>query len=232
MRCNMNINNIKLYGDQASENVIIQMVDDHDLEVMETEAAEAARLAGGDFCIAAVPVDDWNRDLSPWEADPVFGKERFGSGAADTLKFITDSVLPWIEREHPFHSRKAADDPASAARRYYIAGYSLAGLFALCASYQTDIFCGTAAASPSVWFPGWIEYSAEHHIKVSAVYLSLGDKELRIKNALMKTVGDCIIKQEEILSAAGIDTILEWNKGNHFQHSDLRTAAGIAWLLR
>ena len=44
------------------------------------------------------------------------------------------------------------------SRTYYIGGYSLAGLFSLWAAYQTDVFSGFAAASPSVWFPGFIEY--------------------------------------------------------------------------
>ncbi len=218
----MDKNRIRLYGNQSSVNIVIQTVDDHDISEMENEAAEVRRIAGGDdFMIAALPVDDWNMDLSPWEAPPVFGKEGFGSGASDTLSFITDTVIPFLGSEH--------SDPAS--RKFYIAGYSLAGLFALWAVCQTDIFSGAAAASPSVWFPGWIEYSEKNMIKTHSVYMSLGDREEKTKNQIMAKVGDCIRREEEIFKEKGINTVLEWNKGNHFKDSGLRTAAGIAWLL-
>ena len=65
----------------------------------------------------------------------------------------------------------------------------------------------------------------------TSVYLSLGDKEEKTKNPTMAQVGNCIRKQQELLTAQGINTILEWNPGNHFQHSDERTAKGFAWLI-
>ena len=65
----MDKNRIRLYGNQSSVNIVIQTVDDHDISEMENEAAEVRRITGGDdFMIAALPVDDWNMDLSPWEA--------------------------------------------------------------------------------------------------------------------------------------------------------------------
>ena len=57
-------------------------------------------------------------------------------------------------------------------RRRFLCGYSLAGLFALWAVYQTDFFAGTAAVSPSVWYPGWLGYAEEHRALTPAVYLS------------------------------------------------------------
>ena len=65
----------------------------------------------------------------------------------------------------------------------------------------------------------------------SSVYLSLGDKEEKARNPVMAQVGDCIRKQYELLVGQGVNTILEWNKGNHFQHTGERTAKGFAWLL-
>ena len=65
----------------------------------------------------------------------------------------------------------------------------------------------------------------------TSVYLSLGDKEEKTKNPTMAQVGNCIRKQQELLTAQGINTILEWNPGNHFQHSDERTAKGFAWVI-
>ena len=64
------------------------------------------------------------------------------------------------------------------------------------------------------------------------VYLSLGNKEPKTKNPLMRTVGDRIEETFEILEEkAGCDAKLEWNQGNHFKEPDIRTAKGFAWCL-
>lgn len=198
------------YGNPASSNVLIQMVDDHDLAAIESEvrAIEAA-----DFRLIALRVNDWNRDLSPWRAPAVFGREDFGDGARETLF----AVLAEMNDE---------------ARRYCIGGYSLSGLFALWAAYQTDKFEGVAAASPSVWFPGFVEYMCDNPIRARRVYLSLGDREERTRNPIMATVGDCICRGYDILRAQGVQCTLAWNKGNHFKDPDLRTAAAFTWVLK
>ena len=65
-----------IYDCGPSDVLLIQPVDDHDIEVLDSEVAEIARLADGKgFTLAAFKVDDWNADLSPWEAPPVFGSE-------------------------------------------------------------------------------------------------------------------------------------------------------------
>ena len=146
------------YGNPDADIVLIQPVDDHDLAGIENEIAEIQRLTNQDFYLIAIRVGDWNTDLSPWKAPAVFGKEDFGGGADRTLKEVL----------------KYTGDPA---KMYYIGGYSLAALFAIWAVYQTDVFMGAAAASPSVWFPGFADYMKEHQIRTNSVYLSLGDRE-------------------------------------------------------
>ena len=79
------------YGDPASANILIQMVDDHDLSVIENEAKAIKAEAGGDFRLVALKVEDWNRDLSPWKAPAVFGNEDFGDGAEETLAKVLDA---------------------------------------------------------------------------------------------------------------------------------------------
>ena len=116
-------------------------------------------------------------------------------------------------------------------RTYYIGGYSLAALFALWAAYQTDIFKGVAAASPSMWFPRFADYMKENRIKADSVYLSLGDKEEKVKNPVMATVGDRIREAADVLKGQDVNTILEWNEGNHFKDAGIRTAKAFAWLL-
>ena len=212
---------ISTYGDSGSDTLLIQMVDDHDMEVIEKEAALIRELSGGqNFCLKAVKVKSWSHDLSPWPAPAVFGNEEFGDGAAQTLLFLQDEVLSNLPK-----------NSASAISRVYIGGYSLAGLFALWAGYQTDCFDGIAAASPSIWFPGFLEYMRNNRIRTEAVYLSLGDREEKTKNPLMSQVGNAIRDAETILKKEGKECILEWNKGNHFKQPDLRTAKAFAWLM-
>ena len=200
------------FGQADSSNVLIQPVDNHDLSYIEKEAELIKEAAGDDWCLTAVKVDNWNDDLSPWSASAVFGNDDFGGHAGDTLQEIL----------------KLAGD---AKKTYYIGGYSLAGLFSLWAAYNTDIFVGVAAASPSVWFPEFTSYMESNRIGCNSVYLSLGDKEEKTKNHVMRTVGDCIRSAYELLSKEGIDCILEWNSGNHFKDADIRTAKAFAWIL-
>ena len=212
--------NTYYYGNMESDNILIQMVDDHDMAVIEKEIEYIRELSlSDDFCLVAIKVDNWNDDLSPWKAPAVFGKDDFGGNADVTLS----KVLEYINTE-VFARKNQADI------NLYIGGYSLAGLFALWAAYQTDVFKGVAAASPSVWFPGIEEYISQNDIKSSAVYLSLGDKESKTKNKTMAQVGDNIQRIYKILDTK-VDANLEWNEGNHFKEPDLRTAKAFAWVL-
>ena len=210
--------NIYTYGDPAADILLVQMVDDHDLAVIESEVSFIKELSGGQsFCLKAVKVDNWNKDLSPWSAPAVFGREDFGAGAEETLAYLLTEVVP-----HKINSPK----------KVYIGGYSLAGLFALWAGYQTDAFSGIAAASPSIWFPGFTEYMKENELHAHAVHLSLGDREERTRNPVMARVGDAIREAYAHLQETGVDCVLEWNKGNHFKEPDLRTARAFAWVMK
>lgn len=200
------------YGNRETSIILIQPVGEHDLPGIEKEAAEIRRLTHMDFRLIAVKVDSWNHDLSPWNAPAVFGKEDFGDGAAELLEEILKLC-------------------ADGSRTYYLGGYSLAGLFSLWAAYQTGVFSGVAAASPSVWFPGFIDYMKQHEIRNRAVYLSLGDKEEKTRNPIMSTVSDCIWEGYAWLNGQGIRCTLEWNPGNHFREPDLRTAKAFAWVM-
>ena len=207
---------VTLYTDDEPQILFIQPVDEHDTELLDAEI-EAMRDCALPFALAAFEVRDWNRELSPWGAPPVFGKVPFGGMAEQTLSFVLDRLLPELRR------RLGAD------MKLCIGGYSLAGLFALWAAIRTDVFSGVAAASPSVWFPGWMEYVKANPIQTKAVYLSLGDREERAKNPVMATVGDCILEQYALLQADHIVT-LEWYPGSHFKDSEKRTARAFCWI--
>lgn len=201
------------YGNKNSKLILIQPVDSHDLQLMESEIRAIRGQSDKDFRLIACKVDDWNRDLSPWKAPAVFGNEDFGDGAGKTLKEIIDRCVPDKDKT------------------YCIGGYSLAGLFSLWAASQTDIFRGVAAASASLWFPDFYSYLKEHRIKSPNVYLSLGDKEEKTRNPVMATVGEKTVMTDTLLKEQGINCVFEWNKGNHFMDSDLRTARAFATLM-
>lgn len=203
---------IREYGNKSSKIVLIQPADEHDIEYIEKELTEIRSRSDVDFILTTFCVNNWNKDLSPWKAKAVFGKEDFGEGAIDTL----------LEIKRYCDNRE---------KDYYIGGYSLAGLFSLWAVYNSDIFKGVAAASPSMWFPGFDEYMDKNLINCQNVYLSLGDKEEKARNPVMATVGDKIRQAHALLNDKGIKNVLEWNEGNHFRDADIRMAKGFAWLL-
>ena len=179
---------------------------------MENEVRFIADKSSKAFQLITIMIHDWNAELSPWEAPAVFGKESFGKGASDTLGKLME----------------LCEDKS---KLYYIGGYSLAGLFALWAAYQTDTFRGVAAASPSMWFPGFTDYMKDHKIMCDHVYLSLGDKEEKARNPIMATVGTRIREAYALLQNKSVNCILEWNEGNHFKDADIRTAKAFSWLL-
>ena len=201
------------YGNAEAQTVLIQPVDDHDMARLEAEVGEIRKLAGMEFRLLAVKVEDWNFDLSPWQAPAVFGNDDFGDGAKETLTKIL---------EH------CQDKNCS----YIIGGYSLAALFSLWSAYQTDLFCGVAAASPSMWFPGFVDYMKGHTPKCNHVYLSLGDKEEKTRNPVMARVSDCIRNGFEHLAGTDVNCVLEWNKGNHFKEPEIRTAKAFGWVIQ
>ena len=208
------------FGKEVSDLVLIQMMDRHSIKMIDSEVDLIRQLSGrDDFRLIACQVEDWNRDLSPWEAPPVFGKEGFGGRAEETLKELQESVLGQI---------KASDTQNS----IILGGYSLAGLFALWAVYKMDCFDAVVAASPSVWFPGFLSMAESEPIRTNRVYLSLGDKEEKTKNPVMATVGDSIRRLHQIYEDAdGVNSVFEWNEGNHFREPELRMAKGYAWVM-
>mgnify|MGYP000450631443 CR=1 FL=1 len=93
------------------------------------------------------------------------------------------------------------------------------------------VFRGIAAASPSVWFPAFCDYLKEKTFQSPCVYLSLGDKEKKTRNPVMASVEDRIRDVFDLFQGRNLTCTLEWNKGNHFQNNDIRTAKAFAWVL-
>lgn len=175
------------------------------------------------FTLVAIGGLDWNRELSPWRCDGcVRDAEPFGGQASEFLDELLNQTIPQVESSLP-------GPPTWRG----IAGYSLAGLFSLWALWQTDAFDRAASASGSLWFPGFIDYAHERTMPNApdAVYLSLGKKETKTPNRMMRHVLDDTRAMEELLVERSILTTLELNPGNHFAQTDLRMARGINWVL-
>ena len=170
------------------------------------------------MCVTGI---DWNRDLSPWKAGKVFDDgEDFGGGAEDYLKCLRGRLVPAAERELSWTVRYRG-----------IAGYSMAGLFAVYAMYHCDLFSYIGTMSGSLWFDGWMDYVLDHRPpgNIRGIYVSLGSREHRTKNERMATVKDCT----DVLAKYWKEYTTvkyEMNAGSHFKEPELRTAKGIDWL--
>ena len=76
------------YISENTQYLLIQPVDEHDIEVLDNELVEIQKNTEKQFSLIAFKIEDWNNELSPWEAPPAFGNKSFGSGAKDTLELI------------------------------------------------------------------------------------------------------------------------------------------------
>lgn len=214
---------INLRFDDNPEYLLVQPADENDLSGLDIEADEIRKKTDYPFMLAAFKVKRWNIDLSPWKAPAVFGNEGFGEGAAETLEFIENVLLPELYEKFSL----------SRSIPVVIGGYSLAGLFSLWAIRNSKRFRAAAAASPSVWFPNWTEFASEHIPEAECVYLSLGKKEEKTRNKVMSQVGIKIKEEYDILEKqlGAKNCILCWNEGNHFRDSFIRTAKAFSWCI-
>ena len=212
-----------LYLNEDTEYILIQPVDENDISVLDNEVKHLKENTDSNFSLVAFKIEDWNSELTPWEMPLLRGKGNFGDGAAGTLEFIKNDLILAVSEYINIENKEI---------KYILGGYSLAGLFSLWSGYQTDIFEGIAAVSPSVWYKGWIEYVGAGKPLSEKIYLSLGDTEEKTKHQILSKIGDNIRKQHEILEKSGnVKTVLEWNEGNHFQNTDIRTAKGFLWVM-
>lgn len=175
----------------------------------------AARKEQWNCALAAVPVNDWNAQLSPWPAGAVFrGGEDFAGGA--------DAFFDALMAEMPRILREAGSDCAC------IMGYSLAGLFALYAATKTNAFARVAALSPSVWYEGFLDYFAENLPAKGRFYLSLGKKEEKTGNIVLRTVGENLRAVRTLL---GEDVPLVMHDGGHYTDVEKRMRMALEWIV-
>ena len=108
-----------------------------------------------------------------------------------------------------------------------IAGYSLAGLFALYTIHRSDAFSRAGSMSGSLWFPGIREYLVSHEPKrrPDCIYFSLGDRERNTRNPMLRIVRQNTEEIRAFYQGRGIDMVFRLHPGSHYNH-----ATGIMWL--
>lgn len=165
---------------------------------------------------------DWNKHLSPWPAERIAKGIGPFDGRADI--FLKELEKEVIDELSSIHHKPCA---------IYIAGYSLAGLFALYSLYKTDLFDGAACCSGSLWYPGFADFVKRNEFRKppKKLYLSLGDKESSVKNQVFASVEDKTNEVYEFYKGNGINVKFEMNPGNHMTDVDDRVAKGISSLL-
>lgn len=180
-----------------------------------------------EFILVSISNLDWNNEMTPWYSKKInkYGEEFLGK-ADEYIQVLLDEIIPEIKKY-------IEENLKVKIKKYTIAGYSLAGLFAIYASYKTNIFSRIVSASGSLWFPKFVDFVKENKISsnVEKIYFSLGNKESKVKNNVLQTVGENTKEIERIYKSQGIKTIYEENEGNHFKDASLRMAKGIKWIL-
>ena len=165
----------------------------------------------------------WYHDMTPWSCPPLSKRDPAATGGANAyLETLASEIVP--------AARKRIRGTAPYVG---LAGYSLAGLFALYAMYRCDCFARVASMSGSLWFPKFREYVLRHAMvrKPEKLYISLGDAEAKTKHTILKTVQENTETIVRCYQELGVDVCWELNPGNHFRDATLRSAKGIKAIL-
>jgi len=168
------------------------------------------------FLITGFGPIDWNRDFTPWYLEGTGGRI-FAGKADETLDFMKNTLLPELQSLYSLNGE------------VYPVGYSLGGLTAFYAHCRLG-FTGCGSCSGSLWFPGWLEFLQKHQPS-GKIYLSLGGKEEKTKDPLMREVGTATQKSKELI-AKSVKVIYVKEPGGHFREIPQRIGRAILWLLK
>lgn len=166
-----------------------------------------------------VEPNDWNRDLSPWKAPKIFrGGDDFSGEGDHFLNVLISEILPATEKELP--------NPVT---HRLLAGYSMAGLFALWASIRCDRFDGVISVSGSLWFEGFLDYALNTPFlqKPFVIDLSVGDREKKTHNKRLQTVESATRELASHYKEKKILTFFTLNEGGHFDQPTERTVSAL-----
>jgi len=166
---------------------------------------------------------NWQKDMCPWDSPALIENEKDFIGGTDEYLFLLEKeIIPRaveILREEPTY--------------YALAGYSLAGLFALYAGYRSPLFSRIASVSGSLWYPDFVSFAKEKKMlsKAERLYLSLGTEEAKTKHAVLYTIERKTRELVEHYQSSGYCVNFEQNPGNHFCEVEQRIEKGIRWIM-
>lgn len=214
---------IKLFYDEDFLNdnipvILLNTFDEDGEEIWNLSKEQGCK----NYILATVSNIEWNKDMSPWYMEKLYkNDDDYTGGADDYINLLETKIIPKIK------------NVLGNSGKFVLAGYSLAGLFALYSLYKTNIFDKVISASGSVWYPNFIDFVKENKMveEPKKIYFSLGNKESKTKNELLSKVEENTKFLAEFYKEKGIETIYEENEGNHFQDVNNRLVKAIKWIL-
>lgn len=178
--------------------------------------------AGLNCTIVYVVISDWDNMLTPWPAKGLYhGDPDFKGEAPQFLHTLLDELIPAIEQAENLSPQKRA-----------IAGYSLAGLFAVYAFANCDTFSCVGTMSGSFWYEGWVDYITS--LKLSrqgcSAFVSLGDKERKAREKILHSVQKNTDITIQALESWGVKVQHHLVPGGHFDNVEQRVQEGLTAL--
>ena len=86
-------------ADEAPRFLLVQTLGRHERAGFDRTADLIAAAVGAPVVLVAFQVFDWALDLMPWP-DPAISRDpRVGTMAEDTLRYVTDALLPALEAD-------------------------------------------------------------------------------------------------------------------------------------
>ena len=166
---------------------------------------------------------NWQKDMCPWDSPALIKNEKDFIGGADEYLFLLEKeIIP-----------RAVEILGEEPTYYALAGYSLAGLFALYAGYRSSLFSRIASVSGSLWYPDFVSFAKEKKMlsRAERLYLSLGTEEARTMHAVLSTIERKTRELVEHYQSSGYCVNFEQNPGNHFCEVEQRIEKGIRWIM-
>ena len=167
---------------------------------------------------------NWQKDMCPWDSPALIKNEKDFIGGADEYLFLLEKeIIP-----------RAVEILGEEPTYYALAGYSLAGLFALYAGYRSSLLSRIASVSGSLWYPDFVSFAKEEEMlsKVERLYLSLGTEEAKTKHAVLSTIESKTRELVEHYQSSGYCVNFELNPGNHFCEVEQRIEKAIRWIMK
>ncbi|MCR5537414.1 MAG: hypothetical protein K6F05_08425 [Succinivibrio sp.] len=210
-----------LYTDAktAGPLLVLPVFEGNGSEICETLARQSSK----PFRLLCLSALSWEDDLTPYPAPALSAKDRpFGGQAEHLLRVLENDILPWSLSQLP----KAPDYLG-------VAGYSLAGMFALYAAFNCRYFTAVASMSGSLWYPDFVRYLMQKSAPAQPlrIYLSLGAAESRTRHPQLRRVGECTQALYQFLKDSHYEVKFEEQPGNHFHKVTERIVTGLQSLL-